>query len=150
MPVQSMMSALVIDEVERLVVGDAGRLAHAVAQHLAAAELALVAVDREVALDLGDERGVAEPDAIAGRRAVDLRVVPPIDAPVMSALLLVREATRPAAPRRRRPSSLTGPLASALPPRTIRRPAIATSCTVCVSPGSKRTAVPAGMSRRMP
>ena len=49
-----------------------------------------------------------------------------------------------------RPSSVTGPFAKALPPAITRFPAIATSLTVFVSPGSKRTAVPAGMSRRMP
>ena len=40
------------DAVERAVVGDAGGLSHAVAQHLAAAELALVAVDGRVRLPL--------------------------------------------------------------------------------------------------
>ena len=108
------------DAVERLGVGDAGRLAHAVAQHLAAAELALVAVDGVVALDLGDEAGVAEAHAVAGGRAVDVGVV------------LARDAVRHG-----------------------RSPG-ATNCwsrrgaTVLVSPGSNRTAVPAGMSRRMP
>ena len=44
----------------------------------------------------------------------------------------------------------TGPDAQALPPCTTRRPAIGTSCTAFVSPGSNRTAVPAGISRRFP
>ena len=39
---------------------------------------------------------------------------------------------------------------SALAPATTRRPAISTSSTVLVSPGSKRTAIPAGTSRRLP
>ena len=43
-------------------------LAHAVADHLAAAELDLLAVDRAVALDLDDELGVGEAHAVAGRR----------------------------------------------------------------------------------
>ena len=60
------------DAVERVGIADAGGLAHAVAEHLAAAELALVAVDRGVVLDLGDETGVAEADAIAGRGSVDV------------------------------------------------------------------------------
>ena len=42
-------------------------LAHAVADHLAAAELDLFAIDREVALDLDEEIGVGEPDAVADR-----------------------------------------------------------------------------------
>ena len=46
------------DAVEGIRVGHAGRLAHAVAQHLAAAELALVAIDRCVTLDLGAARTV--------------------------------------------------------------------------------------------
>ena len=75
MPVQSTMSALVMTQSSASASAHAGRLAHAVAQHLAAAELALVAVDGGVALDLGDEAGVAEPDAVAGRRAVDVGVV---------------------------------------------------------------------------
>ncbi len=49
----------------------AGRLAlpHAVADHLAAAELDFLAIDRAVALDLDDELGVGQPQPIAGRRA---------------------------------------------------------------------------------
>ena len=109
------------DEIERAIVADACRLPHAVAQHLAAAELALVAVDRVVALDLGDEIGVGQANAIAGRRSVDVGVMPPRHA-----------------------------VAHSSPPRTTRLPAISTSATVFVSPGSNRTAVPAGMSSRRP
>jgi hypothetical protein len=56
-----------------------GRLAHAVADHLAAAELHLVAIGREVALDLDHEIGVGEPDSIADGGAVEIRVLPPRD-----------------------------------------------------------------------
>ena len=52
--------------------------AEAVAQRLAAAMQAFVAMDGMVMLDLGDERGVAEPDRIARGRAVQLRVVPAV------------------------------------------------------------------------
>ena len=45
------------------------RLPHAVADHLAAAELHLLAVSCEVLLDLDDELRVGEADAIAGRGA---------------------------------------------------------------------------------
>ena len=40
-------------------------LAHAVADHLAAAELHLLAIDRVVVLDLDDELGIGEPQAVA-------------------------------------------------------------------------------------
>ena len=50
------------------------RLSHAVANHLAAAELGFVAVRRQVALDADEEIGVGEADAIAGRRTVVIGV----------------------------------------------------------------------------
>jgi hypothetical protein len=46
------------------------RLAHAVADHLAAAELHLLAVDGVVALDLDEQLGVGQADAVAHGRAV--------------------------------------------------------------------------------
>ncbi len=46
-------------------VGDL-RLAHAVADHLAAAEFHLLAVNGEILLDLDDEIGIGEPDAVSG------------------------------------------------------------------------------------
>ena len=45
------------------------RLPHAVADHLAAAELHLLAVGGEILLDLDEELGVGEPDPVAGGRA---------------------------------------------------------------------------------
>ena len=53
----------------------AGRLAlaHAVADHLAAAELDLLAIDRAVLLDLDDEVGVGEPHLVADRRPEHVR-----------------------------------------------------------------------------
>src|SRR4029077_12747320 len=107
--------------------------------HLAAAELALVAIHGRVLLHFGDETCVAQPHAIAGGRSVDIGVVPPVD-PVTH--------DRPTVDRSL--PATTGPLAHALPPRMTRAPAMATRRTVLTSPGSKRTAVPAGMSRRMP
>ena len=44
------------------------RLAHAVADHLAAAELHFLAVDREILLDLDDQLGVGEPHLVADGR----------------------------------------------------------------------------------
>ncbi len=49
-------------------------LAHAVADHLAAAELHLLAVDRAVVLDLDPQLGVAEAHPVAHRGPVHLRV----------------------------------------------------------------------------
>ena len=62
------------------VFGDALALAHAVANHLAAAELHFFAVDSVVALHFDDELGVAEPHAIARGGAVHLGVGAAVDA----------------------------------------------------------------------
>ena len=56
------------DRVDRALGPAALALSHAVADHLAAAELDLLAVDRAVAFDLDDQLGVGEADAIAGGR----------------------------------------------------------------------------------
>ena len=65
MPVWSMISALVMT-VSTAPSARAGLgLAHAVADHLAAAELHLLAVDGEVLLHLDDEVGVGEPHLVA-------------------------------------------------------------------------------------
>ena len=69
MPQWSRISALVMTvSTAPGAIGDCA-LAHAVADHLAAAELHLLAVDGEVLLDLDDQIGVGEPHAVAGRRA---------------------------------------------------------------------------------
>ena len=67
------------DAVERVAIAHARALPLPIAKDLPAAELALVAVHGEVALDLGDERRVAEAHAVAGRRAEHVGVVPSID-----------------------------------------------------------------------
>ena len=54
------------DGVDRALLVGYLRLAHAVANDLAAAELHLLAVDGEVFLDLDDEVGIGEPHAVAG------------------------------------------------------------------------------------
>ena len=56
------------DGVDRALGPAALALPHAVADHLAAAELDLLAIDRAVALDLDDELGVGEAQAVAGGR----------------------------------------------------------------------------------
>src|SRR5205807_10096326 len=55
--------------------GHAGGKPDAVAQRLAAAMQALVAVDRVILLDDRHERGVGEPDPVADSRAVHGRIV---------------------------------------------------------------------------
>mmetsp|Transcript_29521 Transcript_29521/g.95233 ORF Transcript_29521/g.95233 Transcript_29521/m.95233 type:complete len:216 (-) Transcript_29521:689-1336(-) len=57
------------DGVERISGGAPGRLAHALAEHLSAAELELVAVDGEVLLHLGQKARVPQLDSVADRRA---------------------------------------------------------------------------------
>src|SRR4029079_1039075 len=59
-------------------VGDL-RLAHAVADHLAAAELHLFAVGREILLDLDDQIGVGEPHAVARGGSEHIGVGAPFD-----------------------------------------------------------------------
>ena len=55
--------------------GDAGRESDAVAQRLAAAVQAFIAVDGVIFLDDGYERRIGEADAVADRRAVQRRIV---------------------------------------------------------------------------
>ena len=67
------------DGVERaLPVGDLA-LAHAVADHLAAAELHLLAVGGEILLDLDDEIGVGEPHPVAGGGAEHVHIGAALD-----------------------------------------------------------------------
>ena len=65
--------------IEGVGLAHAGGLAHAVAEHLAAAEFALVAIDGEVVFDLQPQLRIAEADFVAGGRAVDFRVVRTLD-----------------------------------------------------------------------
>ena len=138
--------------VERPLLADAGRLPHAVPQDLAAAELALVAVGRRVGFDFGDQPGVAEAHPVAGGRAVDVGVVPPVDAWLIARVPPIRRSLA---------KSKTGATRRGPPRSPGRRKRIAAresrgrrrsrrALTVFVSPGSNRTAVPAGMSSRMP
>ena len=66
MPQWSMISALVMTVSTAPSRLRGLRLAHAVADHLAAAELHFLAVDGEVALDLDEQVGVGEAHAVAG------------------------------------------------------------------------------------
>src|SRR5207244_12782462 len=96
-------------QIERALVADAGSLSHAVAQHFAAAELALVAVHGVIALHLGNQIRVTEPDAVALRGTVNIDVVPP-----WHAVAHTRDSSF------FRVFSVTGPAANAFPPRTTR------------------------------
>src|SRR5205823_2536872 len=102
----------------------AGHLPHPVAQHLAAAELALVPVDGVVALDLGDQVRVAETHPVPAGRAEKVGVVAPIDGAAhgisSSCAKPLASATASAWAR---PNSVTGPSESAFPPRATRPPA---------------------------
>jgi hypothetical protein len=69
MPVWSTISALVMTVSTAPFGAGALGLAHAVADHLAAAELHLLAIGGQVALDLDPEVGVGEADLVAGRGA---------------------------------------------------------------------------------
>ncbi len=55
------------------------RLAHAVADHLAAAEFHFLAINREIPLDLNDEIGIGEANAVAGRRTEHIGINGPLD-----------------------------------------------------------------------
>src|SRR5690606_140778 len=103
-------------------------LAHAVADDLAAAEPHFLAIGREVLLDLDDEVGVGEADAVADRRAVHVGVG--------------RTGNRC--------WHQSCPVTRPLKPKMRRAPPIGTSRTSRAWPGSNRIAVPAAMSRRMP
>ena len=69
MPQWSRISALVMTVSTAPCLLVIWRLAHAVADHLAAAEFHLLAIDGEILLDLDDEVGVGQPHAVAGGRA---------------------------------------------------------------------------------
>ena len=65
------------DEIENAVLslrGACAALAHAVANHFAAAEGDFVAVYGEVLLDFDHQFGVGQPDAVAGGGAVEVGV----------------------------------------------------------------------------
>lgn len=120
------------DGVGRTVGPGGARLAHRLAEHLAAAEDRLVACPPRTAAavlgDLDEQIGVGEADAIAGGRTEQCGVAG------------TRELAHVL------PSSFPGGVRDR--PWTSRLPLSGTSETCCPIPGSKRTAVPAGMSSR--
>ena len=94
MPQWSMMRALVMTvSTAPLGLGDLG-LAHAVADHLAAAEFYFLAVDGEVALYGGEEVGVGEADAVADCGAVHVGVGAAAEMRVIRGLPLRRRGSR--------------------------------------------------------
>ena len=105
----------------------AARLAHRLADDLAAAEHGLVAADAQVALDLDQQVGVGQADPVAGGR--------PVQPPVVGARDLNH---RSCAPRDLAAQAGDDAVAAdAAPASTVRS-----------MPGSKRTDVPAAMSSR--
>ena len=106
-------------------------LAHRLADDLAAAEDDLVAALRAAAAVLGDldeQVGVGEPDPVADGRPVQLGVAGAVD--------LIHGHGCPTSVSRS--------------PGTVFVPPSSTSSTVFSTPGSKRTAVPAGTASRLP
>src|SRR5262249_54181754 len=99
-------------------------LPHAVADHLAAAELHLLAVGREVPLDLQPEVGVGEPDPVARGRAEHFRIG------------LSRDF------------HFRAPITLPANPKIFLSPETRPSSTVLACPGSNRTAVPAAIFSR--
>src|SRR5690606_29436551 len=143
------------EQVDRVLLRRARLLAHAVAQGLAAPELALLAGNREVALHAHPQVGVAQAHAVAGRGAVHLRVGAAADLKALAFAHGLFSVERNPASRARRAAAAAfspnaSPAISPLPPNTRRAPASATRRTLLRSPGSKRTAVPLGTSTRKP
>ena len=104
------------------------RLAHAVADHFAAAELHLLAIGGQVAFHLDEQIGVGQAHAVAGGRPEHVGIGSAGDAGHQSSVSHDGAA------------------------ETLHdaRPRYGTSVTSRVWPGSKRTAVPAAMSSRWP
>ena len=150
------------DEIEGLRIQGERRLRHAVADHLAAAELHLVAVAAvfrdEIALDFDEEFRVRETDLVAHGGAEHAGVL-------FAGQVHEGNEHEDWGWDAADPDAGVGMAASpsdlhTLVQRTVdevvqavhfaRSPAKATSSTSRVSPGSKRTAVPAGMLSRKP
>src|SRR5262249_4134189 len=111
------------DEIGRAAGARGGRrLTHSVANHFAAAEFGLVAIDGTVRLDLDEQIGIAEPHAVADGRSVVVRVGASIDLHRASCLTSFTSF-----------AGSSGPFVSPLMPMTVRLPPIATSSTVRVS-----------------
>ena len=117
MPQWSRISALVMTVSTAPSARGRLRLAHAVADHLAAAELDLLAVDGAVVLDLDEQLGVGEPHPVAGGRAEHVGIGGAGDAAC--------------AHQRRSVRRRAGPSPRPLKPYTRRAPAIgARACTL--------------------
>src|ERR1039457_556938 len=113
-----------------------GALAHAVADHLATAKSYFIAVDGEVFLYFDDEFRIRQANAVARGRAIKVG----ISAAGNSCAHAAGSG----------PFALRGRFTTPLWPYTDLAPPSATSGTSFSSPGSKRIAVPAGMSNRKP
>ena len=134
------------DEIRRAFGSRRLRLSLPVANHLAASEDDLFAVAREVAFDLEDQAGVAETNTVAGGRTIEVGVGRSRDSQ-RGLCMNPRVRARSSAASR---CSSSDPATSPLMPCTWRLPPRATRSTSRPSPGSKRSAVPAGMSSRQP
>ncbi len=136
------------DQVQRpLRVGDAGRLCHAVADGLAAPEDGLIPIAGQVALDLAHQLRVREPETVTRRGPVERGVPGAVDPHASVSKPCSVSACANAS---RAPGASSAPRTNPWPPVQTRPPVKGTSDTWRVSPGSNRTAVPAGMSSRCP
>src|SRR5947208_12612385 len=125
-------------------------LAHPVTEHFPSPEDSLIAVRGEILLDLNHQLRVGEPDPVSDRGTEHIRILFPWDfhrAPPFP--------ENPSSAARERACAFTcassnDPLVRPLIPWATRLPARATTVTRFSSPGSNRTAVPAGMLSRMP
>ena len=120
-----------------------------VAKRLAAAMQALIALEHMVVFDLRQERRITQADRITRGRSVHRGIVSPVHPGHGSSSLYPRSRARRSARSLiagscREPSvKLFNPPNSPVPPNSI-------SLTSLLSPGSKRTAVPAGTASRLP
>ena len=103
-------------------------LAHAVADYLAAAKSHFLAIGRQVAFHLHHQAGIGQTHPVTGGGAEHVGIGTPRDA----------------GHQRRSPMILPRK------PKIFRAPRYGTSTTLRVWPGSKRTAVPAAISSRLP
>nr|GEW53102.1 chaperone protein DnaJ A6, chloroplastic [Tanacetum cinerariifolium] len=138
--------------------GDALTLTHAVTDDLAATELHFFAINGEVLLYLDPQFGVRQTHTVADGGAEHIGVGLPGNFHLFALNSMDSETARGARFRCRRNlrellqgvSRYKSPITRPANPKTRRNPARSTSSTSRACPGSKRTAVPAGMFRRMP
>ena len=148
MPQWSRITALVMTVSSAPSARGGQRLVHRLADRLAAAEDRLLAAEGEVLLDLDPQVGVAQPDLVSGGRPVQRGVRADRSSPTaVPSGRPSRHGLRLWSAHGLGPAAVAPGAGSREPPgdRAARR-----SPTVREAPGSNRTDVPGGMSRRKP